>query len=349
MDLPSLLALAPQRLVNFRATRYRGDEACCQLAEFETGDATTIQDLYRFLRERFALFQKNQPNEALLTRFLETTSPASFRELVQRIRHLGVASFQQRPFPKLARTIHDVRGGGLTSLIGHLDLILHRDNSVDARRVLFPLVRDHLKIMRNSVADLDPEGRQRDQLHKAHTVDELLDAWRHASFGSAEKAIEIKVRCEFRGIVSESCLENAALDRVLYNLINNAAHHCAEGPIEVILAPVPEDGLASDLRVVVTNSVSPAAAERLQELTALTGGPRALFQAGVSTTGSGLGLAITSGFVAEAYGLAGWLDAVEGGYVGAILREDRFVAWFHWPISIEEFEGGEAPDRRADL
>ena len=56
-----------------------------------------------------------------------------------------------------------------------------------------------------------------------------------------------------------------------------------------------------------------------------------LFDEGTSTTGSGYGLAIASDFVTHAYGLASRDQAIRGGYLGAMIVKDSFLAWFHWP------------------
>ena len=60
--------------------------------------------------------------------------------------------------------------------------------------------------------------------------------------------------------------------------------------------------------------------------------PAALF-GDFSTTGSGYGLRIVSELVGAAYGIGSVERLVTSGHIGARLVDDRFVAWFHWPLS----------------
>jgi hypothetical protein len=120
-----------------------------------------------------------------------------------------------------------------------------------------------------------------------------------------------------------------ALDRILYNLINNACRHSARESIQLVLFPVP-DPQGENLRFVRLNALSSGDRSRLRGADW-----HALFRAGVSTTGSGLGLNVAAEFVANAFGLATPDEAVAAGYLGAQLLHDQFAIWFHWPIVAE--------------
>lgn len=45
----------------------------------------------------------------------------------------------------------------------------------------------------------------------------------------------------------------------------------------------------------------------------------------------GVGLVNCADVVADCFGLPTPAEAVAGGYIGATLRGDRFLVWFHWP------------------
>ena len=145
--------------------------------------------------------------------------------------------------------------------------------------------------------------------------------------GTNERHIRLEVDSYFDGNISECCVEFGALDRILYNLINNACRHTAADEIRLLILPLPGE---RDLRFVVSNRVSLEDEAQLaaREL-------RDLFQPGISSTGSGFGMTVAADFVTNAYGLGSRKRAVEKSYLGAKLVDHRFTAWFHWPIAAD--------------
>ena len=135
----------------------------------------------------------------------------------------------------------------------------------------------------------------------------------------------VEVDCPRDAIIAESCVECGAIDRVAYNLLNNAARHASDPLVSIWLVR-----LEKDLRVAVANAVAPEHRALIEQR--VTTDPASLF-GGFTTTGSGYGLRIVSELVGSAYGIASVKRLVESGHVGATLLEDRFVAWFHWPLS----------------
>ena len=89
------------------------------------------------------------------------------------------------------------------------------------------------------------------------------------------------------------------------------------------------DAPATDLRFVVINRITP---EHGVRVTADLGADLSrVFAGGYTTGGHGLGLRICGDFVSHGYGLPSLQAALSGGYIGARLVRDCFVAWFHWP------------------
>jgi hypothetical protein len=226
-----------------------------------------------------------------------------------------------------SRALHDIRGGAWTGLWGLLQFVESVGPSAAYAREAFWLARDHAKMMRNAIDGIDPERTRRDRSVKLHGVDLLVEKWRGRKSGD-ETRLEIDVYCEYEGAIAERCLEFSALDRVLYNLLNNARRHSADRTAELWMLPSPPEA-PRDVRFVVRNPVAPADKARLEELDEQR---RSLFSPEVSSTGSGLGLSIAAEFVANAYGLESPERAADFGHVGAQTDGDSINVWVHWPI-----------------
>ena len=326
MNLP-LRDLAPLELQNYRARRYLGDDQCYALGLMAAPDQEIIRELYVVLQELFAIVSDEAPErEQAVQAFITRNDP---EELVSRIHHLGRESYEATPSPLLAKTLHDVRGGGLSALLSRMQLVSLGMMDTDALNALYFLTRDHLKIMRNALLGLDDAKRAEDLLPKIHGTDFIVQKWNGARIGGRDRQITMEVECPQPVAISECCVEFGALDRILYNLINNACRHTAGELLRLVLFPVPT-AEGEDLRFVLLNPITSADAERLGG-----GDLRTLFQTGVSTTGSGYGLSVAADFVANAYGLSTPAAAVDGGYLGARLLVPDFAVWFHWPIVAE--------------
>jgi signal transduction histidine kinase len=195
---------------------------------------------------------------------------------------------------------------------------------------MFFLTRDHLKIMRNAVRDVDLPGYEHDRAQKLHSIQLLIEKWQNAVYQLPDFTARVVLDCGFDGNVSERCLEFAALDRVLYNLINNAVRHSSDGNVYLSIHPC-EQGHPRNLRFVVANRLDDTHRQTLHERFAerLTD----LFRGGYTTGGAGIGMRICADFVCNAYGLATFDQGVEGGYFGARLMQAAFVNWFHWPAA----------------
>ena len=230
--------------------------------------------------------------------------------------------------PLLRSIIHDLRGGSLLALLVSLQLLEPGKSTADDVLRIFFYARDHLKMMRNGIPEIDPIQTELDRGPRPHAVSLLREKWDNAHFAFGGTVNQVVLDCTFDGNISNRCMEFSALDRVIYNLMNNAARYAIDHAIGMsIFLPGQEN--SSNVRFVVQNEITAQQAARISELTG--GNPSRLLAGGLTTGGNGLGLAICADFVAHAFGLPSIASAVTGNYVGATIIDSKFVIWFHWP------------------
>ena len=321
-------------LVNHRRGRYLGDDLCLPMSEFAGSDRDRIREIYRFLEKMFVPLRAHEraSTDEMLARLQAFVDAEDTEGILGVVRRFGAASLALRPDELMAKTVHDLRGGAMTALLGELQLAGLRRLDHPAARRLFFLTRDHLKIMRNALLGLDDPKRQADLTPKMHSVDLIAEKWQHALVNAAERQTHLEVACDFHGNIAECCVEFGALDRVLYNLVNNACRHTASGEVKLQIHGH-SDGLGEpdDLYFCVSNPVD----DREEQALAARGDLNGLFAPGVSSTGSGYGLTVAADFVTNAFGLSGRSHALDGGYLGAQLADREFRAWFHWPVAAD--------------
>ena len=318
-------------LTNYRKGRYRGDDFCLPLSEFAERDQACILETYAFLQRLLATLKQHgaDRSDEALARVQSCLAREDTEALLSGIQRFGVASLDIRPDELMAKTIHDLRGGAMSALLGELQLAMLRPlDGAHARRLFF-LTRDHLKIMRNALLGLDDAKRQADLVPKMHSVDLIIEKWQHALLRGAQRPARLDVACDYHGNIAECCVEFGALDRVLYNLVNNACRHTASGEVKLLIRSHPDDVAEPDnLCFCVSNPVD----ARDERTLAARGDLNVLFSPGVSSTGSGYGLTVAVDFVTNAFGLPSRARALDGGYLGAQLVENEFRVWFHWPV-----------------
>ncbi len=351
MDSPQpdpLLALAPLRLPNYRRERYSGDDLCVRLDQMAARDQTLLRDLYeRLTALLFTIADTSTTDAQKWEQVQGWIDRHDLDKVIDEVRELGQASHERDAGENLAKAMHDVRGGALSSLLGRLQLFGYLRTMPGALNILFVQARDHLKIMRNAVVGLDEERRNADRRPKAHAMKLMLDKWHESVVGPQwhERAIRMEVDCRYEGPLTECCLESAAIDRIFYNLANNASRHTADERLEMVVFPIPEPP-GDCLRFVLSNKVNEADTARLLALTRSDGSDSAhlgtgesmfpLFEPEVSSSGSGFGLTVVADFVAGAFGLRNRAEALHERYVGAILEGQTFRVWFHWPMANED-------------
>ncbi len=325
-----IASLAPGSLAMYRTSRYQGDGISVTLDDFAEADRTTIRQLYATLQGLLDLFHGHldQP-EAGLTATRAFLDQHDWVQLVRQAQDLGSAAALRTNRELLGQVLHDLRGGALQALSIQLQFASMGLAKPEDLLRLFFLTRDHLKIMRNAVRDVDVAGYEHDRAQKAHNIDLLIEKWQGATYRLHGVAAQLAVDCRFDGTVSERCLEFAALDRVLYNLINNAARNTADGRVALAILPLGQRQ-PQHLRFVIANSISAKHQRLLQEHYGDELGE--LFRGGFTTGGTGQGMQICASFVRHAYGIPSFEQALAEGHFGAQLIRSYFVSWFHWPI-----------------
>ncbi len=329
----TLHALAPETLVSYRTERYLGDDISVSITNFAPSDQDIIRQVYRLLGELRQLVQQYEdvPNQ-IFPVLRQFSTQTDWKEQIQRIRSLQITTNASgATSANLDKVTHDIRGGALQTLVLQLQFV--EQGMAESRDILqmFYLVRDHMKIMRNALPDLDPEKYARDRSTKLHNVDLLIEKWQNAFLHiQHQKTVQVQVLTSFAGGVSERCLEFSALDRVLYNLMNNALRNTTDGQVRLAILALPTDQ-PENLRFVIANRVSTEQQQTLQ--THYNGDLSNLFQGGFTTQGIGLGMRICADFMRNAYGLTDIDQGLSTGYLGARLLDNYFVAWFHWPIA----------------
>lgn len=312
--------------------RYQGTHAAIGVGDLPEADRAAIAELYQRLHTLYEV----------LTPYLDNPTPVALHEAVRSFvasedwRRLRALAFGLGTAPgasvHVQHAYHDIKGGALSALVLQLDMLAQgmlRDGELDR---IFLLVRDHLKILRNAVRDLDPEGYARDLQTKRHAASLLTTKWDHRRHRVEGNEAVVHLHSRFQGDIAERCMEFASLDRVLYNLVNNATRHALLEPrVDVMLAPV-ADGGTTQVRIAVANRIPLAHGKVLRQR---FGGSdvSGLFLGGYTTEGSGLGMRIAAEFVSRGYGLLKVKDAIAQHYVGAHCEGRVFIAWFHWPAA----------------
>ncbi len=331
----ALQPLSEQSLTYRRSERWRGDSSQVPLSAFSNKDRRAIESIYRRLRKLQSSFEEvgyqSAEGVSVFRAFVEADE---WRKLIQEARSITDPPQSSEVDRRLfAQVKHDIRGGALSQLVGICQLAKIRPLEEQEVAKSYLRVRDHTKIMRNGVPELDPEVYARDQQERMHDVDLIVEKWKNASLASDDQSVEMQVHCDFSGPISDRCVEFSALDRVLYNLMNNATKYTAEGKVELYITRAVE---SDHLILAILNAVGQEQTQRLREE---FGGDdlQQLFAGGFTTGGHGVGLSICAEFVGFAFGVTPQ-QAREEGYVGARLADQTFMAWVHWPI-VDEGNG----------
>jgi hypothetical protein len=324
-----LWAIAPVGLHSRRHDRYQGCEDQVGLDVFAEEDQRLLVKIYESLLQLYGKLKPHHDNHSdccdELSAFIETPD---YPSLIDWMSRLGHATEREQPEKNVGRLVHDLRGGAFQALLCRLQLFADSSETTSGVQNVYFLVRDHLKIMRNCVLDLDPDRFKADTMGRDHDVDLLVEKWSEAAFQVGKEPVHIRLNCQFTGTLCESCLEFASLDRIIYNMMNNAARHTTDGLVHFYIVPVPhpED---ENIRFILVNRVSEEHREVLQREFHDNLGE--LFRGGFTTGGNGIGVRICADYCAHAYGIFDFEEAKNGGYFGARWIGDYFVAWFHWP------------------
>jgi signal transduction histidine kinase len=331
-----VLALAPPISYRPRQERYLGDAVTVGLEDIPPADLARLRTLYEFLSDLFFqlnnAFTRNRMDIAATGDYLQRVG---YRRIFAGINELGGELTLDEASPTLRKVYHDVRAGSLSALIMHADALVAGEGEEADMERLYLLSRDHLKIMRNGIPELDPDGYRQDLEERQHGIDLFRQKWDGAEYRLADqsRSVRVEFHCRVQGSISECCMEFAALDRVIYNLVNNAARHTEDGVTSLSIVPL-DNAADTNLRFAVSNRISDEQRRRLEER--FGDHLERIFHGGFTTGGHGLGLRICGDVVTHGYDLFTLDEALEGGYLGVRLLDDRFVVWFHWPGHLQQ-------------
>ncbi|MEM9463124.1 MAG: hypothetical protein AAGF11_53775 [Myxococcota bacterium] len=302
----------------------RADELC-------EGDAERLQRVYRFLLQVCDYLRPRLQDEGAVDGLIALMRQHGFDRVHEDVGTLGRGLRRRQATPRLLKAYHDLRGGSMLALLMHLEMVQMELASPQDLTRIHILSRDQLKIMRNAVSDLDQVRRDADLQDKDHSIALIRQKWSDVGYRLSGREVTVELDCEFEGVVASCCMEFSTLDRVVYNLVNNAAQYAVDKHVRLSALPIDEvgDQETTLLRIVVLNRIEQ---EHRQALSVKFGDDLgAIFQGGFTTGGQGLGLRICGDLVTHGFSLPSIPYAVDHGYLGARLIEDWFVVWFHWP------------------
>lgn len=329
LDRNVVRLLGPSRAQAFRV-RLPDASISMQTHELLEGDAERLHRAYRCIAQLYEHARVQRFDADGVPRLMACLERMDLARLYEDVGALGRSLQRVEVPPRLRKAYHDVRGGSLLALLMHVELVQQgRGEADDVARIAL-LARDHLKIMRNAVPDLDPVANAADLRSKAHPLALLREKWAAVRYRLAGREVTVELDCPFDGTIAACCLEFSTLDRIVYNLVNNAAEHTHDGRVRMVVVPLPEpDADGTLLRVAVINRLGPVQRATLRRR--FGSDPSALFLGGFTTEGHGLGLRICADLVAHAAGLPSITLALDHGHMGVRIIEDWFVAWFVWP------------------
>ncbi len=320
-----LFDLAPTHLRIHRKDRYSGGGFNASIRDFAPQDAALIARMYDAVKKVYDLwlYMKDSPNYELAQQVI--VQEVADDEFLDSALAIGSATYAlDTPSDLTRKVIHDIRGGALTALVGNARFLAQDPAEEEWVKGTILMARDHAKVMRNALVDLDPTVRLADESIKIHPISDFVNKWENSSIRLGTRNIAVEVISTFSGNITNRCLETSAIDRILYNYINNAARFAADNKVKLSIFPV-GDGL---VRWVVQNALLSDQADWL----AKSIGPdlRKLFASGVTRGSTGIGLSSCADFVSASFGLEPQ-DAIMQGYLGAKVIDQHFYAWFHWP------------------
>lgn len=323
----TLLALAPLELPPLRSVRYRGEGFTVPLAEFRADDAAILQQLYAAVNGTYRTWlHLGQPEPVGHPEMMAALTGLAAPALRQTIGRLGTTSYAGHPHELAVRkTLHDVRGGALTALLGFAQLLVLLPAEAQRARAVLYYARDHAKIMRHAIPELDPAARLADTQERAHDVAGLVAPFQQGDWRLDERRVALELQIDYLGSLTSCCLEVAAVDRVLYNFLNNAMRFTADDRVGLAILPLGPEAV----RVVVANRLTPGQIAWTREKTG--GDFGRLFLGGITHGGQGIGLSTCADIVGAAFGVLERADVVRRQLIGASLVEQTWCAWFHWP------------------
>lgn len=322
-----------QRLIPvLRRSRYHAQDIELSLYDVPLRARRAIRKLYRHLVELTFLLRPWLDNPDFPTtmaeRRLQTfVLTAKWSQIIGAL-HDVVPNQTLIDSTRVHRVIHDLRGGALASLSLYLQLAESGDLQAQDIPQMVLLANDHAKMLRTAISDLDRIRYTRDELFLPQSLESIVTHWRDIQYRIATgESAPVTCSSSVHGYIADSVIELAALDRLLYNLVNNAVRY-AHGK-EIVIRISHFCTMDDMVQFVVSN---PITEEHQQLLNHLTGrNTQALVTSSMTTTGSGLGLGICADIVAHMFQTD----------IDEILRQHYFTVQWHtntfevsfvWPL-----------------
>lgn len=314
-----------------RRRRYEADDIALSLYDMPLKARRSVRKLYRHLVELTYLLRPWLDNPEYPTAMAETR----LRIFVRTARWSDILATLQDVTPndslahdqRVLRVIHDLRGGALSSLSIYLQLADSGDLHAQDIPHLVLLANDHAKMLRTTIVDLDRVRYTRDEIFAPQSIECIVNAWRNVHYFIASGA-SAQVYCESQvsGYIADSVIELAALERVIYNLVNNAVNHSVDKQVHVKIK------YTDETRQLVTFTVSNAIDEHhARILDAMTcNSAQSLITHALSTTDSGLGLGICADIVAHVLN-SEVMDIVNQRLFEVQWSPAQFTVSFVWP------------------
>jgi K+-sensing histidine kinase KdpD len=318
----------PPGFRNMRSQRYRGEDfdiALASLSDVDQAHVRVVYELAKTLHNRWVAM-RDAPDWDALRQLVATVLRAPFVDAAKAMGHDTMATCHDEATRQaLGKVLHDLRGGALTPLQLYARMAEWDTDPLHLRSAAF-LARDQAKIMRNILPDLDPAVRRADEAEKPHFMHTVVETWDGFQFERGDQTPgHVRVACGYQGLLASCCLEASAVDRIVYNYVNNAMRFTTGDTIHLDIAPVGEHAV----RWVVANPIAPDQGAWLRQNT--KGDLGNLFRGGLTRGGTGVGLSNCADFVAAAFGLPDIDIALDGKYLGAAVEGDWYLAWAHWP------------------
>jgi len=325
MNKETLKNLATNNLTNYRSDRYDGGGFSVQMHDFSLEDVSLVLQIYRTVKKIYDLwlYMKDDPNYGLFENEIKELSSDRFLNLV---RGVGIDTYSNKiPTETMRKVVHDIRGGALGALIGYSSIILNKGLTEESVKMMIFFARDHAKMMRNAILDIDPSVRLADESAKVHHINDFIIKWNNAHINLGTSDVLIHAESDFNGYITNRCLETSAIDRILYNFINNAARFSDDQKVSLDIIQVNDDLV----RWVVSNKISADQMEWIKKAT--DNNTSKLFMGGITRNGHGIGLSSSLGFVSSGFGISNNM-ALENKYIGSDVIDLTYYAWFHWPV-----------------
>ncbi len=324
---------SPRHLSVLRRSRYHAQDIELTLYDVPLRARRAIRKLYRHLVELTYLLRPWLDNPEFPTTMAEQrlrtfVLTAKWSHMIGALKDVTPTQ-TQIDSERVHRVIHDLRGGALSSLSLYLQLAESGDLHAQDIPHMVLLANDHAKMLRTAISDLDRIRYTHDELFMPQPIDAVVQHWRSVLYRiDSGQSAHVTCKSQVYGYIADSVIELAALERVLYNLVNNAVRHTAHEDVDIDISYIDES--REFVRFTVSNSLTTAQADQLSVLTANR--PERLILLPLTTTGSGLGLGICADIVSHVFQTD--VDEILRQQYFTVSWKSRFNVSFVWPMVI---------------